>query len=108
MTDGVQELIPKTLENTLLSHEKVFLKLWKKGCGPCKMSEPAVSRLASARGKDIFFAQISVTDFPEMYEIAETEVLPVFFAFQSQKLTGKMVGFKGIKALEEFIDLNLS
>jgi thiol-disulfide isomerase/thioredoxin len=107
MTDGVPELTPKTLENALLNHKKVFLKLWKKGCGACKMSDPAVSRLASARGEDIFFAQISVTDFPEMYEIAETDVLPVFFAFQNQKLTGKMVGFKGIKALEEFIDLNL-
>lgn len=108
MDTNLQEFTPKTLELALSNHNKVFLKLWKKGCGPCKMSESAVARVALVRSKDILFGQISVSEFPEMYEIAETDVLPVFFAFQNQKLMGKLVGFKGLKALEEFIALHFS
>jgi thiol-disulfide isomerase/thioredoxin len=98
------EFDPKTLETSLSEHKKVFLKLWKKGCGPCKMSEPAVKRLEPIWEKDVVFGQICISDFPEMIEIAGTEILPVFFAFNDHKLSAKLEGFKGIKTLEEFLE----
>lgn len=98
------EFDPKTLESSLAQHDKVFLKLWKKGCGPCKMSEPAVKRLEAVWTSDVLFGQICKSDYPEMLEIAGTEILPVFFAFKDHKLSAKLEGFKGIKGLEEFVE----
>ncbi|MEI8026707.1 MAG: thioredoxin family protein [Pseudomonadota bacterium] len=101
------EFDPKTLEASLVQNNKVFLKLWKKGCGPCKMSEPAVNRLDAIWSKEVVFRQICISDYPEMLEIAGTEILPVFFAFHQHKLAGKLEGFKGIKNLEDFLEANL-
>lgn len=100
----MKEFDPKSLEDSLTQHDKVFLKLWKKGCGPCKMSEPAVNRLDAIWSKDVVFGKICISDYPEMLEIAGTEVLPVFFAFKEHKLAGKLEGFKGIKSLEDFLE----
>jgi hypothetical protein len=41
-----------------------------------------------------------------MLDIAETDVLPCFFVFAEQKMKGKLIGFKGIKKLEEFLTLS--
>jgi len=93
---------PKTLEVLLASEKQVFLKLWKKGCGPCQLSTSAIERIEKKWAGEIHFAQISVTEYPEMLEIAETDVLPIFFAFENGKLLSRLEGFKGLKSLEEF------
>ena len=88
--------------------ERVFVKLWKKGCGACKLSKPAIERIQSADTTGILFGEISTDDYPEMLEVADTEVLPTFFAFKDSKMAGKLIGFKGLAKLQEFVDQNLS
>ena len=92
---------PNDLKSHLDSGKSVFLKLWKPGCGACKLSEPATERLEAKYGEDSTFAKVDVSTHPEMLEISESEVLPAFFRFAEGKLAGKVVGFKGIKKLEE-------
>jgi thiol-disulfide isomerase/thioredoxin len=105
----LQNWTPKDLESHLDAGKVVFLKLWKKGCGACKLSEPALERIEAARaGSDIMFGQIQTDDFPEMMEIADTEVLPVFFVFKDQEMKGRFIGFKGLAKLEGFIEESLA
>jgi thioredoxin 1 len=99
----IQDWTPADLKNHLDQRESVFLKLWKEGCGACKLSAPAVERLESANEHGLVFAQISVTDHPEIMELADSDVLPLFFVFKDQKLAGKVIGFKGIAKLQEMI-----
>ena len=99
----MENFTPAKLQESLDSGAAVFLKLWKKGCGACKLSIPAVERLEEALGSELLFAQISVDEFPEMHEIAETEVLPAFFVFKNKAMAGSFTGFKGLKALDEFV-----
>jgi thiol-disulfide isomerase/thioredoxin len=98
------EWTPDDLKSNLDGGKDVFLKLWKKGCGPCKMSKPATDRLEEANPHGLTFAQICIDDHPEMLEISDSEVLPAFFVFKEQSMKGKYLGFKGIKKLEEFIE----
>ncbi len=95
---------PDQLQATIESGALVFLKLWKRGCGACKLSEPALERIVAADALGIRFGQISTDDHPEILEIAETDVLPAFFVFKDKGLAAQQVGFKGIKSLQELID----
>lgn len=100
----MQDWSPDQLKSHIESGEGVFLKLWKKGCGPCKLSVPAVERVEAKNAHGLVFGQICTSDHPEMVEVAGTEVLPVFFVFKGKEKKGKLEGFKGLKKLESFID----
>lgn len=100
MLDWTPDLLKKHLDEG----QNVFLKLWKPGCGACKLSEPAVKRMEAEYSKDFLFAGINAAEYPEILEIAETDVLPVFFVFKDKKLAGKHIGFKGQAKLKDFIN----
>jgi thiol-disulfide isomerase/thioredoxin len=105
----LQNWTPKDLEGHLDAGKTVFLKLWKKGCGACKLSEPAIERIQSARADSgIEFGQIQADEFPEIMEIADTDVLPVFFVFKDKDMKGRFIGFKGLAKLEAFVDESLA
>lgn len=99
----MQDWTPDELKAHLERGEKVFLKLWKQGCGPCKLSTPAIERIEAENRHNLVFGQISTDEYPEMFEIAETEILPVFFVFDESGLRGKLEGFKGIDRMKNFI-----
>jgi thioredoxin-like negative regulator of GroEL len=95
---------PEDLQKHLDAGDKVFLKLWKKGCGACKLSIPAIERIEAADAEGMVFGQICTDDHPEILEIAETDVLPVFFVFADKKMRGQMEGFKGLERLKSMVD----
>lgn len=95
---------PEQLQDELAKGERVFLKLWKKGCGICKLSTPATDRLEKDNPHSMKFAKISIDEHPDMMAVAGTDVLPVFFVFADQKKKGMYTGFKGLDKLQEFVD----
>jgi thioredoxin 1 len=95
---------PEDLQMRLDKAERVFLKLWKKGCGPCKLSSPAVERLEASNDHNLVFGQICADDYPEILEVTGTEVLPAFFVFADGAMKGSFTGFKGLQKLQEFVD----
>lgn len=95
---------PEELEKKLESGNNIFLKLWKPGCGACKLSQPAVKRVQELYSDQYLFGEINAEEFPEILEIADTEVLPVFFLFKDKKLQNKQIGFKGQAKLQELFN----
>ena len=104
----MRDISPDGLKEHLDRGDKVFLKLWKNGCGACKLSIPALERIKAADPHGLVFCQISTDDHPEIMEIAETEVLPVFFVFSDQEMKGKLEGFKGLERLKTFIEESMA
>ncbi len=94
---------PDDLHKHIEDGAAVFLKLWKKGCGACKLSIPAIERLEAANEQGLVFGKISTDDHPEILEIADTEVLPHFFLFKNKKLAAHQPGFKGLERLKAFV-----
>ena len=99
---------PDDLKAHLDKGEAIFLKLWKKGCGACRLSTPAIERIEAADASGLHFAQINTDDHPEMLDITGTDVLPCFFVFRDKQMKGKFIGFKGLKKLQEFVDEHAS
>jgi thioredoxin-like negative regulator of GroEL len=100
----VKDWSPDELQKNLEAGSKVFLKLWKKGCGACKLSIPALERIEAADTHGLKFGQICTDDHPEILEISESHVLPVFFVFADKQMRGHLEGFKGIEKLKSMID----
>ena len=99
---------PEQMGDHIEAGDKVFLKLWKKGCGACKMSIPAIERIEAANEHGLIFGKICTDDHPEMMEIAETEVLPHFFIFKDKQMVGSLAGFKGLEKLKDFVKTTMS
>ena len=104
MTDWTPEDLQKHLENG----DTVFLKLWKKGCGACKLSIPAIERIEAEYSEQVVFGQISTDDHPGMLEASGTEVLPAFFVFKDRRQAGSFTGFKGLEKLRGFVAESLA
>lgn len=99
----MQAWTPDDLHKHIEAGSSVFLKLWKKGCGACKLSIPAIERIEAANEHQLVYGKICTDDHPEILEIADTEVLPHFFLFKNQKLAAHQAGFKGLERLKTFI-----
>ncbi len=95
---------PEVLKEHLDLNKRVFLKLYKKGCGICKLSEPATERLQTNNTHDLIFGKIDVEDYPDLLDSSGTEVLPAFYVFADKKRRGTFLGFKGLKKLQDFVD----
>ena len=98
---------PDELKQELDKGSRIFLKLWKKGCGVCKLANPASDKLERDDEFKMKFGRIAVDEYPEMLQIAGTEVLPVFFVFDQKKKKGMYTGFKGYDKLYEFVSDSL-
>ena len=103
----MQDWSPDQLRGHLEAGERVFLKLWKKGCGACKLSIPAIERIEASKPEGLIFGQICADDHPEILEIAETDVLPVFFVFSNKEMKGRLEGFKGLERLKSMVEQSL-
>lgn len=101
------DITPDQLKQEIEADKSIFLKVWKKGCGPCKLSEPATDRLEKTYENKLNFFKIEAGEYPEMFDITGTDILPTFFIFKAKALKEKKIGFKGIKKLTEMIDRNL-
>lgn len=99
---------PDELKENLDQGKAVFLKLYKKGCGICKLSIPATERMEQSNIHGLTFGKILIDDHPEMLDIAETDMLPAFFVFAGGKLKGEYHGFKGLAPLEEFVSNSMN
>lgn len=99
---------PDQLKSHLDKGDRVFLKLWKRGCGICKLSKSATDRMEKTNQHNMTFAKIDVSEHPEIIELAGTEVLPTFFVFDNKSKKGMYTGFKGLESLESFVDESLS
>ncbi len=100
----MQNWTPEDLQEKLGQGDAVFLKLWKKGCGACKLAIPALERIEAADTHGLTFGQISSDDHPEILEITGTDVLPAFFVFKGGEMKGSQVGFKGLEKLKTLVE----
>ncbi|MEY4632192.1 MAG: hypothetical protein RIQ81_2312 [Pseudomonadota bacterium] len=104
----MKDWTPEELQKHLEQGDTIFLKLWKKGCGACKLSIPAIERIEAEFDSGLVFGQISTDDHPGMLEASGTEVLPAFFIFKNRREAGRVTGFKGLEKLRSFVSESLA
>lgn len=81
---------------------KIFLKLSRNGCPPCKASHPTCERL-EAEFQEVVFGELNIEENPEVLESLGIRGVPAFFVFESKEIKGQLLGWKGPEELKKLV-----
>jgi thioredoxin 1 len=79
---GVLELTAGNFDRQIKSHKPTFVDFWAVWCGPCKVMDPVVERLASRFSGSITFGKVNVDEQPEIATRFDVQSIPTFMIFR--------------------------
>lgn len=89
------------LREVLEKSEKVFIDFYADWCGPCKMVEPEVKKLAN-EVKDVEFVKVNIDRAKELADLFKIQAIPTFVMIVGDKF-GVAVGARDGKALKAWM-----
>lgn len=85
------------------SDRPVLLDLWAPWCGPCRMLEPVLAKLAGER-TDVKFCKANVDEQPGLKSRFNLRSIPMVVAMRGSEVRETAVGLKGERAYREMLD----
>lgn len=81
----------------------LFVDFWAEWCGPCRVMEPVVERLAAKYGESVVFGKVNVDQ--EMGVSSNYQVLsiPTFMLFKDGQPMDAVIGAVGEASLEQMV-----
>lgn len=81
----------------------LFVDFWASWCGPCKIMEPAVEKLAQKYSDRIVFGKVNVDEEMDLSSRYQVLSVPTFMLFRNGQPTDAVIGAVGEVALEQFV-----
>ncbi len=108
MTEGILEATDADFESSVINADKpVLVDFWAVWCGPCKMIEPELEKLAAEKPDDLIIARLNVDENRETaikYGISSIPTLLLFKGGDSvKKLVGAMSKDKILSEISSFL-----
>lgn len=89
---------------TYSSGEKPLLvDFWAVWCGPCRIMEPVIDRLAARYGDRIVFGKVNVDEEMSISSRYEVFSIPTFMLFRNGKPMDAVIGAVGEASLEQML-----
>ena len=107
MSDNIVHVSDQSFEQEVLNSEvPVLIDYWAEWCGPCKMMEPVVEKLAEEYDGKLKVGKIDVDNQGELAARYNVMSIPTFLVFNKGELVGQAVGAVPPSRLEDmFKDL---
>ena len=86
------------------SRVPVVVDLWAPWCGPCRMISPALEEVARRRAGHLKLVKVNVDEHPGISARFGVQGIPTLLLFRKGSLVDRVVGARGIDALEAWID----
>ena len=106
---AVLTITDQEFQTTVLeSSQPVLVYFWAAWCGPCRLTAPAVEKIAAEFGDRLKVVKMEVD--PNRQTVAEYKVegVPAFRLIKNQKLIAQTEGALPQAKLTEFLNSNLS
>ena len=98
----VIELTEANFDRLVASRNVTFVDFWAVWCGPCKVMEPVVERLAGKLG-GVTFGKLNVDEHPAIATKYEVQSIPTFMIFRNGAPVDAVIGTIPEGALEQRI-----
>lgn len=93
MPGSMNELNDSNFENEVLKSEKpVLVDFWAVWCGPCKMVEPELEKLAEEKSDDLIVGRLNVDENRDTAIKYGITAIPTMILFKKGEIAKKLVG----------------
>jgi thioredoxin 1 len=88
----------------LSSGEKpLFVDFWASWCGPCRIMDPIVEKLAAKYSDRVVFGKVNVDEEMNISSRYQVFSIPTFMIFRSGEPMDAVIGAVGESSLEQFL-----
>jgi len=99
----IVELTESNFDQTIDGGKVTLVDFWAVWCGPCRVMEPVIERLASRLGAIANFGKLNVDEHSEISSRFEVQSIPTFMIFKNGTPVDVVVGTMPEAALEQRI-----
>lgn len=81
----------------------MFVDFWAVWCGPCKIMDPVVERLAARYSDRVLFGKVNVDEEMNISSRYEVFSIPTFMVFKNGQAVDAVIGAVGEASLERLV-----
>lgn len=97
------DLDERAFEALVSSGKNVLVDFWAEWCGPCKVVEPILEKLARKYHGKVIFGRVNVDKEMNLSSRFQILSIPTFIIFRNGVPVNTMIGAVGEDTLEHFI-----
>jgi thioredoxin 1 len=93
MPESIGQLTDSNFESEVLNSEKpVLVDFWAVWCGPCKMVEPELEKLAEEKSEELRVGRLNVDDNRDIAIKYGITAIPTMILFKKGQVVKKLIG----------------
>ena len=89
-------------------NKPLFVDFWAAWCGPCRIMEPVIEKLAAKYGNDVVFGKVNVDEQMNISSNYEVFSIPTFMLFKKGQPMDGVIGAVGEASLEQMLKRGLN
>ena len=92
-----------TFDDLITRNPIVFIDFWASWCGPCRIMEPIVEKLATKYSGRVLFGKVNVDEEMNISSRYEVFSIPTFMIFKNGQPMDAVIGAVGEASLERLV-----
>ncbi|PIU28186.1 MAG: thioredoxin [Candidatus Hydromicrobium americanum] len=93
MSEAIYQLTDSSFEVEVINSEKpVLVDFWAVWCGPCKMVEPELDKLAEEKSGELKIGRLNVDDNRDIAIKYGITAIPTLLLFKKGQVVKKLIG----------------
>jgi thioredoxin 1 len=96
-------LTEENFERLSSSDKPMFVDFWATWCGPCRIMEPIVEKLAAKYSDRVLFGKVNVDEEMNISSRYEVFSIPTFMIFRNGQPMDAVIGAVGEASLERLV-----
>ena len=102
-SDATVKVTEENFEKLSSGGKPLFVDFWATWCGPCRVMDPIVERLAAKYSDKAVFGKVNVDEEMNLSSRYQVFSIPTFMVFKSGEPMDAVIGAVGESSLEQFL-----